>query len=147
MTQLEDVDTAVSVCYVVKIDDVSLGAFASCDGLGVEVVMETREEGGNNFNVWQLPTRLKYSNVKLTRPLGKDTEKIAKWFATMATGYERKTMTIQAMRADGKVIAEWALYDVVPARWTGPSMTADQPKVVTETIEIAHHGFMPTGAK
>lgn len=146
MTYLQDVDTAVSVSYVVSIDDAELGAFASCDGLGVEVVMETREEGGNNLNVWQLPTRLKYSNVKLTRPLGKDTEKIAKWIASMAAGYQRKTMTIEARRANGQVVAQWALYDVVPVRWTGPALSADQPKVVTETIEVAHHGFMPMGS-
>lgn len=146
MSTLEDVDTAVSVCYVVKIDDVNLGSFSSCEGLGCEVVMEVREEGGNNTSAWQLPTRLKYPNIKLTRPLGKDTEQIAKWFASMATGYQRKTGTIQAMRADGQVVAEWGLLDVVPVRWTGPSLTADQPKVVTETIEIAHHGFLPPGS-
>jgi phage tail-like protein len=142
---LADVDTAVSVRYVVKLDDQELGSFSSCEGLGCEVVMETREEGGNNSLVWQLPTRLKYPNIKLTRPLGKDTEKIAKWIASMATGYKRKTGTIQAMRADGKVIAQWGLLDVVPVRWTGPALNADQPKVVTETIEIAHHGFLPPG--
>ena len=142
---LADVDTAVSVRYVVKLDDQELGSFSSCEGLGVEVVMETREEGGNNTLVWQLPTRLKYPNIKLTRPLGKDTEKIAKWIATMATGYTRKTGTIQAMRADGQVIAQWGLLDVVPVRWSGPSLNADQPKVVTETIEIAHHGFVAPG--
>jgi phage tail-like protein len=142
---LADVDTAVSVRYVVKLDDQELGSFSSCEGLGCEVVMETREEGGNNSLVWQLPTRLKYPNIKLTRPLGKDTEKIAKWIASMATGYKRKTGTIQAMRADGNVIAQWGLLDVVPVRWTGPALNADQPKVVTETIEIAHHGFLPPG--
>ncbi len=142
---LADVDTAVSVRYVVKLDDQELGEFSSCEGLGCEVVMETREEGGNNMSVWQLPTRLKYPNIKLTRPLGKDTEKIAKWFASMASGYERKTGSIQAMRADGQVIAEWGLLDVVPVRWTGPALNPDQPKVVTETIEIAHHGFLAPG--
>ena len=56
MTQvLQDVDTAVSVCFVVKIDDANLGAFSSCDGLGCEVVLEAREEGGNNVHLWQLP--------------------------------------------------------------------------------------------
>ena len=142
---LQDVDTAVSVCYIVKIDDVNLGTFTSCEGLGVEVVMETREEGGNNGSVWQLPTRLKYPNIKLSRPLGKDTEKVAKWIATMATGYQRKTGTIQAMRADGTVVAEWGLLEVVPVRWSGPSLNPDQPKVVTETVEIAHHGFLAPG--
>jgi phage tail-like protein len=142
---LADIDTAVSVRYVVKLDDQDLGEFSSCEGLGVEVVMEQREEGGNNMQVWQLPTRLRYPNIKLTRPLGKDTEKIAAWLATMASGYTRKTGTIVAMRADGQVIASWGLLDVVPVRWSGPSLNPDQPKVVTETIEIAHHGFLSPG--
>ena len=145
MPVLEDVDTAVSLCFVVKLDDVSLGAFSSCDGLGAEVVMETREEGGNNNFVWQLPSRLKYPNVKLSRPLGKDTEKIADWFSSMATGYTRKTATIEAMTTDGTIVAQWGLLDVVPVRWTGPQLNSDSPKVLTETIEIAHHGFVPSG--
>lgn len=142
MTQLQDVDTAVSVCFVVKIDDAKIGTFTSCEGLGCEVVMETREEGGNNAFVWQLPSRLKFSNIKLSRPLGADTAKVAAWVSSVAQGYERKTAVIQAMRADGKVVAEWSVVDVVPVRWTGPSLNADQPKVLTETLEIAHHGFL-----
>ena len=34
--------------------------------------MEQREEGGNNGFVWQLPTRMKYTNIKLSRPIGPD---------------------------------------------------------------------------
>lgn len=139
---LEDVDTAVSVYYIVALDDQALGQFSSCEGLGCEVVVETREEGGNNDFVWQLPTRLKYPNITLTRPLGRDTEKIARWFASMTTGYKRCTGTIEAMRTDGTKIARWDLYDVVPVRWKGPSLNPDQPKVVIETLEIAHHGFV-----
>ena len=67
-------ETALSVCFSVTIDDDELGSFNSCDGLGCEVVMEQREEGGNNGFVWQLPTRIKYTNVKLTRPVGKDSD-------------------------------------------------------------------------
>lgn len=141
MSQLQDVDTAVSVAFVVKIDDAAIGTFTSCEGLGCEVVMEAREEGGNNAYVWQLPSRMKYSNIKLTRPLGADTAKVAAWVSSVAQGYERKTAVIQAMRADGKVVAQWSLIDVLPVKWTGPSLNPDQPRVLTETLEIAHHGF------
>ena len=145
MTTTADLDPAVSVCFVVRIDDVELGAFNSCEGLGCEVVMEQREEGGNNGFVWQLPTRIKYSNIKLTRPLTKDTAKVAKWIAKTNTGLARKTGTIQAMTADGTVVAQWGLLGVVPVRWTGPSLNPDSPKVATETVEIAHHGFVEAG--
>lgn len=139
---IEDTATAVSLRYVVKIDDDDLGEFSSCEGLGCEVVLETREEGGNNGMIWQLPTRLKYSNIKLTRPLGPDSRKVAALFGRMASGYSRDTSgTVQAMTTDGTVVAEWGLTGIIPVRWTGPSLTADSPKVVTETVELAHHGF------
>ncbi len=145
MTVTQDVDTAVGVCFLVKIDDASLGAFTSCEGMTCEVVMEAREEGGNNAFVWQMPTRLKYANIKLSRPLGANTAKLAEWVSSMAAGYQRKTGVIEAKRANGTVVAEWSLLDVVPVRWTGPSLNSDQPKVLTETLEIAHHGFQAKG--
>ena len=43
---MADDDPAVSVCFSVTIDDNELGTFISCEGLGVEVVLEQREEGG-----------------------------------------------------------------------------------------------------
>jgi phage tail-like protein len=138
---MNDSDPALSVCFAVKIDDNDLGTFNSCEGLGCEVVIEQREEGGNNAFVWQLPTRLKYTNVKFTRPLGADTAKVARWFASMTAGAKRRTATIQVMSGDGKVVATWELDGVVPVRWSGPSLNLDSPKVATETVEIAHHGF------
>ena len=138
---MNDSDPGLSVCFAVKIDDNDLGTFNSCEGLGCEVVIEQREEGGNNAFVWQLPSRLKYTNVKFTRPLGADTAKVAKWFASMTAGVKRRTATIQVMSGDGTVVATWALDGVVPVRWSGPSLNLDSPKVATETVEIAHHGF------
>ena len=125
---------AVTVCFAVKIDDTSLGSFNSCDGLGVEVVLEQREEGGNNGFVWQLPTRLKYSNVKLSRPICNDTTAVMSWLSSMTTGVTVRTASISAMAAEGQVV-----------RWTGPSLNLDSPKVAVETLEIAHHGFGPAG--
>ncbi len=143
MTQPEE---AVAVCFIVKIDDESLGSFSTCDGLGCEFVMEQREEGGNNGMVWQLPTRIKYSNVKLSRPITKDSVRVVKWLSGMAGGVRRKTATIEARTLGGTVIARWSLVDVVPVRWTGPQLSADSPKVATETLELAHHGFLGSGA-
>jgi phage tail-like protein len=136
---------AVTVSFHVVIDQQKLGQFTTCEGLGCEVVLEQREEGGNNNHVWQLPTRLKHSNIKLSRPLSKDTQKIADWFASMAQGVTRQTARIVAKTAKGEVVATWTLLDVVPVRWTGPSFGLDSPKGAFETIEIAHHGFLRPG--
>ena len=135
-------DETVAVCFIFKIDNEDLGAFSGCDGLGCEFVMEAREEGGNNGVIWQLPTRIKYSNVKLTRAVTKDSTKIMNWFAGQAKGIKRKTATIQALALDNTIIAQWSLADVVPVKWTGPQLTTDNNKVATETVEFAHHGFL-----
>ncbi|WP_229397608.1 phage tail protein [Micromonospora okii] len=134
-------EVAVAIAFVVRIDDQDLGAFNSCDGLGCEVVVEQREEGGNNGHVWQLPTRMKFSNVKLSRPVTADSTKLMRWFSGMASGLTRKTATIEARTLEGTVIARWGLLDVIPVKWTGPQLSPDSPKVAVETLELAHHGF------
>jgi phage tail-like protein len=138
-------DVAVAVSFVVKIDDQDLGAFNTCDGLGCELVIEQREEGGNNGLVWQLPTRMKFSNIKLSRPVTADSAKLTRWFSTSISGIKRKTATIEARTLEGTVIARWGLLDVIPVRWTGPQLSPDQPKVAVETLELAHHGFFGPG--
>ncbi|MDX3663350.1 phage tail protein [Streptomyces sp. ID05-26A] len=135
-------EEAVAVCFSVSVDKDDLGAFNSCEGLGCEFVIEQREEGGNNGMVWQLPTRIKYPNVKLTRPVTRDSQKITNWIAGMASGIKRRTAVIEAKTLEGRVIASWSLAEVIPVRWTGPQLSAEQTKVATETLELAHHGFL-----
>ena len=134
-------DPAIGLYFIVDIKAVNLGAFSTCDGLSVEVQTEDREEGGENGFVHKLPVRMKYSNVKFTRPIGPDSGKVAKWFADMATGIERTTADITALTPDGKALVTWSLEGVIPVKWQGPSFSAESPKVATETLEIAHHGF------
>ncbi len=136
-------EPAISVCYTVAIDGKELGAFTTCEGLGCELVLEQREEGGNNGFVWQLPTRIKYTNVKLTRPICKDSGSLTAWLAGFASGVKLHTATIDARGADGQIVVSWSLDGVLPVRWTGPTLNPDTSKAAMETIELAHHGFLP----
>jgi phage tail-like protein len=138
---LLDLDVSASVFFVVSIDNQLIGSFNSCEGLGCEVVVEQREEGGNNGYVWQLPTRIKYSNIKLTRPVTVASVTLHRWFNSLHTGMKRHTAVIEAHSSLGVPIGVWGLNEVIPVRWTGPSLSPDQPKVATETLELAHHGF------
>ena len=36
---------------------------------------------------------------------------------------------------------EWTLLGVVPKRWTGPSLSVDNAKACTESLEIYFNGF------
>jgi phage tail-like protein len=138
-------DPAVTVGFTVKIDGHDLGAFVSCEGLSFEVAIETREEGGNNRFVHQLPGKVKYTNIKFSRPINNNSARVANWFSTMSAPIKRTEAEICAVSMDGHVIAKWQLVGVIPVRWTGPSLSADSPKLATESLEIAHHGFMDRG--
>lgn len=145
MADLVD-DPAVSLYFSVNVDGRDLGAFTSCDGLGFEVSVEQREEGGNNSFVHMLAGRIKYSNIKLTRPVNRDSGKVAAWFGSMAGMVVRTNAEIIAQKPNGEPVATWSVMDVIPVRWTGPQLGVDNAKVATETLELAHHGFAEFGS-
>lgn len=134
-------DPGSAVFFRLTIDGQSLGDFNGCEGLAAQVDIEQREEGGNNGYVWQLPSRVRFSNIRLTRPLTEETTKLMTWISSVTTGIKRPTAQIEALRADGSVVARWGLLDVVPVSWTGPTLDPASPVVATEVLEIAHHGF------
>ncbi|GGS59074.1 phage tail protein [Streptomyces griseoviridis] len=134
-------DPGSTIWFSLSIDGQSLGYWNGCEGLSSQVEVEQRQEGGNNGFVWQLPTRITFSNVRLTRPLTPDTTKVAKWISSVQTGIKRPTGTIVARRADGSEVARWGLLEVLPVSWQGPSFDPGGSAVATEVLEIAHHGF------
>ncbi|MFC4330384.1 phage tail protein [Streptomyces andamanensis] len=134
-------DPGSTIWFTLSIDGESLGYFNGCEGLSSQVEVEHRQEGGNNGFVWQLPTRVTFSTIRLTRPLTADTTKVAKWISSVQTGIKRPTAHIAALRADGSVVARWGLLEVLPVSWTGPTLDPASPSVATEVLEIAHHGF------
>jgi phage tail-like protein len=138
-------DPGSTVFFRLSVDGQDLGLFHGCDGLASQVQVEQREEGGNNGFVWQLPTRVTYSNIRLTRPLTRDTAKVAAWISSVATGVERPTAQIAALAADGSIVAQWGLVEVLPVSWQGPTFDPQSPNVATETLEVAHHGFTDAG--
>jgi phage tail-like protein len=138
-------DPAVSVCFFVSIDYMPLGAFNSCEGLGIEVVCEQREEGGNNGMVWNLPTRIKYPNVRLGRPLTWQSSLTSGWFKTYARKTQRHTAIIEAHSTDGTPVGAWALDGVLPVKWSGPKLGATDNAVALESLELSHQGFLSAG--
>ena len=140
-------DPALSVCFSVTIDQHDLGAFMTCEGLAVEVTVEQREEGGNNLYVHQLPGRIKYTNVKFTRPVNAESAKVRDWLASMSSAASpappprswRSPPTARRWPAGASPACS-------RCKWQGPSFSLDSPKVATETLELAHHGFLSSGA-
>ncbi|MDQ3957018.1 MAG: phage tail protein [Actinomycetota bacterium] len=136
---------AIGVYFTVRVDDVGgwydLGTFISCEGLSVEVEIDSRPEGGNNEFVWKIPGRVTYSNVTLKRPLGPETRLVSAWFQSFANTTTPTTARIAALTPRGYELLAWNLAGVIPARWQGPTFSTESAAVATETLELAHHGF------
>ena len=133
---------AITLRFDVRVDGVDLGSFTSCDGLTAEYEVFEYEEGGLNGYVHRLPGRLKFQNIKLTRPIDEKSTQLASWFSRMQQQVTRSTATIIAYDSYGTMISQWSLADVYPARWTGPTLSAEGTEIAKETLELAHNGFL-----
>ena len=138
-----DLSTGQSLRFRVKLDGgADLGDWSKCDGLTVEYEVFEYKEGGENTFIHRIPGRAKYQNIKLTRPINADSKRVADWIAGMKTRVKRETAEISALDPQGTPITTWNLEGVYPVRWTGPSLDIGNNQVATETLELAHNGFL-----
>lgn len=134
---------AQSLRFRVKLDGAGdLGDWSKCDGLSVEYEVFEYKEGGENAYIHRIPGRAKYQNIKLTRPLNKDSKKVTDWIASMKVTVKRETAAISALDTEGNPIATWNLDGVYPVKWSGPTLDVSQNQVATESLELSHNGFL-----
>jgi phage tail-like protein len=143
-------DVGAGFRFELTIDGVDIGSFSSCEGLAAEYEVTTFEEGGENGYEHRLRGALRYTPIRLSRPIDTRSQNnagsLASWFSSLRDEGSRtkstKTAAITARAPDGTVLARWSLLDAYPFRWTGPSFSVDGSAIVTETLELAHHGFI-----
>jgi phage tail-like protein len=143
-------DPGTKFRFVVTIDGKQIGDFTALEGLSAEYDVMPYSEGGENGFEHRLPGQLKYSTIKLSRPLDANSAPngggLAAWFTTLGRQSHRadaaRTASIAAYDPAGEQITSWNLVDAYPFRWTGPSFSSDGNAVATETLELAHHGFI-----
>ena len=71
---MSDPEYGLVLRFKVTLDDhTELGAWTKCEGLSVEYDVQEIKEGGQNEYIHRLAGRAKYQNIKLTRPIDKDT--------------------------------------------------------------------------
>jgi phage tail-like protein len=138
----ERVNYGLSPCFKVTLDDqTDLGSWTKCEGLTVEYEIQEVKEGGNNEYIHRFPGRTKYQNLKLTRPIDKDTQKVADWLASVASDPKRSTAEIAILDGGGGTVAKWRLQGIYPVRWSGPTLDTGTNTVALEVLELVHNGF------
>ncbi len=135
-------ESGLGLRFKVSIDGKDIGNWQKVDGLTLEYDLYEYSEGGENAYVHRLPGRVKYQNVKLTRPIDTDSVSVAAWLASLQVRMVPATAHISVLDPSGETVADWYLAGVYPVRWTGPSLDVNSNSWATETLEIAHNGFM-----
>jgi phage tail-like protein len=127
--------------FRISIDDAVIGAFAECSGLSLEYDIFEYQEGGEQRYVHKFRGGLKYPNLVLKRGVTYEDE-LLKWFLDRKDRTKRGTVTLDLLGDDGKQVRSWAFAGAFPVKWQGPSFSAKSTNVATETLEIAHQGFL-----
>ena len=136
------VSYGLSSCFKVTLDDqTDLGSWTKCEGLSVEFDVQEVKEGGNNEYIHRFPGRMKLQNLKLTRPIDKDTTKVTDWLASVASDPKRSTAEIELLDSGGETVATWRFQGIYPVKWSGPTLDTGQNAVALEILELAHNGF------
>jgi phage tail-like protein len=135
------VDPLADLSFKIEIPGRSIGRFAECSGLSVEYDVTEYAEGGNNDFVHQLRGRVRYPNVTLKRGVTYE-DALLKWFYAIEKPSERPTVTITLLNPLGATIRHFALRAALPVRWTGPAASSGTGGAATESLEIAHQGFV-----
>ncbi|KYG03519.1 hypothetical protein BE21_04595 [Sorangium cellulosum] len=116
--------------------------FTECSGLEVTTEIFEYAEGGVNSYVHKLPTRTKPGDLVLKRGLLFSSELWA-WIQDISDGnYRRMDGRIVLYTTGGVRPAQtWRFSRGLPIKWTGPSLSASQSAVATESLTIAHEGL------
>jgi phage tail-like protein len=138
---MTDAIFASSVFFRLTIAGDDFGTFHTCEGLGAQMEVEQYNEGGNNGFVWQLPSRISWSNITMTRPVTSDSGKVLTWFNEVIEEADREDGEIVALAPDLTPIVSWQVLGILPVRWQGPSFDPSQSQVAVETLEFSHEGL------
>ena len=136
--------------FLLEIDGVPIGTFTEVSGLNVEVDVETVREGGENQFVHQLPGRMSWPNIVLTRGIVNDDNLFA-WFSkTSGDGFAAQGNKLSMLHGaitlitdHGERLRGWSIDRAFPVRWSGPAFAVDSSQIPSEELELAHHGFKP----
>jgi phage tail-like protein len=135
-------ETGLGLRFTVTIDGQDYGNWQKCDGLSVEYDIYEHKEGGENGYIHRLPGRVKYENIKLTRPIDKHSSSVTAYVASLQLRMVPGTAHVAVLDSGGEAVADWYLAGVYPVRWTGPSLDVSGNQSATETLELAHNGFL-----
>jgi phage tail-like protein len=141
MANGQRVDPYGNFNYKVEIDGVIKGSFHEVSGLESSIDVIEHREGGWALSPRKLPGLTKHANLTLKRGITDDAY-LWDWHTQCVDGdIVRKMVSVVLLDRQGNEKIRWNVSDAWPAKWTGPSFTAEGNDIAIETLEIAHEGL------
>jgi phage tail-like protein len=107
-------------------EDQPLGGFSDVSGLGTEITIAEYRTGNERVNhVRKVPGIHKVSDVTLKRGIVNSSD-LWNWISdTRTTGFAAKRTVVITLRDEaGNPVQKWTLGNVVPMKYTGPTLAA-----------------------
>jgi phage tail-like protein len=140
-------DPALSIVYRCTIDGVlPLGLWTKIENIGFEYEIKEYREGGVNLFTHKLLGPIKYTTLKLSRPVDSNSQWLAMWLQMQAIKVIPSTMAISALASTGEEITTWNLAGVVPFKWSGPTLDIMGNAIATESLELIYEQIIGFGA-
>jgi phage tail-like protein len=139
-----DAMLAMVMRFTVTVDGQSLASWSKASGLEVTWDLVEYRAGDGENDRWIFPGLAKYPTVKLERAANSaDSALVRTWLNNTSFKHEGgKTAKIELQDASLKKVADWTLRNVMPVKWSIVPFDAGGNKVATETLELAHTGFL-----
>jgi phage tail-like protein len=130
--------------FIVVIDNPTydLGFWQKASGLTVKWESITYRAGDQGNEFWIYPGTTKYDNIKLTRPISPASNVTQAWLSATSAHMMPLSGAIMLCASMGIPIITWRLYQFFPVSWSVDAFSSAEAKVITETLELAHTGFL-----
>ena len=123
------------------VGDLAIGGFQECSGLDLSLEFESYKEGGLNGHYLQFPTRSNWGQITLKKGVGALTA-LWDWSYSFVEGKGKRRDGLIILLSDLHVPNNiWYFRRGLPAKYTGPTMNAQQNAVAIEAMTIAHEGI------
>lgn len=116
--------------------------FQSVSGLSVDLETEEIAEGGENRFKHKIPVRSKFPNLVLKRGILVDSE-VIKWCKKALENFEIEPVdiTVKLLDENHEPLQTWNIVHAYPVKWNVADFSAEESKLVIETLELTYHYF------
>lgn len=120
----------------------NLGFWQKASGLSVRWELAQYRVGDEGNEHWIYPGTTKYDPIKLSRAVSPASTIVQAWLSATSANATPLSGAIQLVNHLSVPIMQWRLYQFFPVSWQINEFNAADAKVVMETLELAHTGFL-----